>query len=57
MNLTEIFGDPCFGVNKILRIYYQTRGFTGAIRVREKDGTLIAGVELGFPPEVPDDDT
>jgi hypothetical protein len=56
MDLTALFGDPCFGVNKVLKIYYQTRGFTGAVRVREREGTLVAAVELGFPPEVPPDD-
>jgi hypothetical protein len=57
MDLTSTFGDPCFGVNKVLKIYYQTRGFTGALRVRERDGTLIAAIELGFPPEIPSDDS
>jgi hypothetical protein len=56
MDLTALFGDPCFGVSKVLKIYYQTRGFTGTVRVREREGTLVAAVELGFPPEVPPDD-
>jgi hypothetical protein len=56
MDLIKTFGDPCFGVNKVLRIFYSTRGFTGALRVREKGGVLSAAVEIGFPPEIPRDD-
>jgi hypothetical protein len=52
LDLEKTFGDPCLGVRKVLKIYYCTRGFQGAIRVREKNGLLVAPVEIGFEPEV-----
>jgi hypothetical protein len=48
VDLNAAFGDPCPGVSKILRISYVTRGFTGALRVREKEDLLVAAVELGY---------
>jgi len=48
--------DPCPGIHKQLRIEYITRGFYGNVRVREKDDLLVAGVQLGYLPESPQDD-
>ena len=48
--------DPCPGIRKQLRVQYITRGFTGNIRVREKNDTLIAGIDLGYPPLPPADE-
>ena len=42
--------DPCPGMRKQLRICYVTRGFIGAVRVREKEDLFITNVELGYPP-------
>ena len=39
-------------MRKILKIFYCTRGFQGAVRVREKDGCLVAAVEIGFEPDI-----
>ena len=50
VNLDGMFGDPCIGVRKVLKINYVTRGFTGAVRVREQNDCAVASVELGFPP-------
>ena len=50
VNLDGMFGDPCIGVRKVLKIRYVTRGFTGAVRVREHNDCAVAAVELGFPP-------
>ncbi len=50
MNLDKIFTNPCRGLKKQLKISYLTRGFSGAIRIREKDDLLVAAVELGYPP-------
>ena len=51
-DLSKAFGDPCLGVRKVLKIFYCTRGFQGAMRVREKDGCLVAAVEIGFEPDI-----
>lgn len=57
MNLNEIFHkDPCPGRRKQLKIEYIMRGFTGNLRVREKDDCLVANIELGYPPLPPPDD-
>jgi hypothetical protein len=39
-------------VRKVLKIFYSTRGFQGAVRVREKGGCLVAAVEIGFEPDI-----
>ncbi len=57
LNLNVFFKrDPSPGRQKQLQIKYITRGFTGNLRVREKNDYLVAGVELGFPPIPPPDD-
>ena len=43
-------------LQKHLRVSYMTRGFSGSIRIREKDDLLVATVELGYPPIKPVDD-
>jgi hypothetical protein len=48
--------DPSPGKRKQLRIAYMTKGFTGNLRVREKQDLLVAGIELGYPPVNPPDD-
>jgi len=53
VNLDDLLSNPCPGVKKTLRINYVTRGFQGAIRVREKDDHLSATLELGYPPIPP----
>ncbi len=45
-----MFGDPCPGVPKYLRVEYVALGFKGSMRVREKEDCLIAALELGYPP-------
>eukprot|EP01034_Spumella_vulgaris_P024631 gene24631-30999_t len=56
-NLNKMFLiDPSPGKRKQLRVEYVTRGFTGNLRVREKDDCLVAGIELGYPPVPPPDD-
>lgn len=50
VDLYQLFGDPCPGVPKYLRVEYVALGFKGSMRVREKDDTLIAALELGYPP-------
>lgn len=52
VDLAKTFGDPCPGVRKVLKIFYCTRGFQGAVRVREKKGCLVAAVEIGFAPDI-----
>lgn len=57
VNLNRMFRmDPSPGKRKQLKIEYLTRGFTGSIRVREKNDCLVAGIELGYPPMPPPDD-
>jgi hypothetical protein len=57
LNLNKYFKvDPSPGRQKELAISYLTRGFTGNLRVREKQDLLFAGVELGYPPIPPPDD-
>ena len=57
VNLNKLFHfDPSPGKRKHLNIQYLTKGFTGNIRVREKNDLLVAGVELGYPPRAPPDD-
>lgn len=48
--------DPSPGRKKQLIISYMARGFTGNIRVREKEDCLVAAIELGYPPMPPPDD-
>eukprot|EP00981_Chlorochromonas_danica_P000589 scaffold135_cov161-Ochromonas_danica.AAC.1 len=58
-NLTKLFrNDPSPGRKKQLRISYISRGYRGNLRIREKDDYLVAGLELGYPPQatVNDDD-
>jgi hypothetical protein len=52
-SLKKLFGDPCPGVPKFLRINYAALGFTGALRVRERNDCLVAQLNLGYPP-IPD---
>ena len=54
--LNELFGDPCPGTRKALKVEYVTRGFTGNLRIREKDGYLVAALELGYAPLPPRDE-
>ena len=54
--MDKIFTNPCRGLQKHLKINYMTRGFSGSIRIREKDDLLVATVELGYPPIKPVDD-
>lgn len=42
--------DPSPGIRKQLKVEYVTRGFTGAVRVREINDALVSNVELGYPP-------
>lgn len=50
-DVTALFKvDPSPGRNKKLKIFYISRGYTGNLRVREKDDCLAAGLELGYPP-------
>lgn len=57
VNLNELFYvDPSPGKRKQLRVEYMTRGFTGNLRVREKDDLLATAIELGYPPVAPPDD-
>ena len=55
VDLLKLFGDPCPGVPKFLRVEYVALGFVGCMRVREKDDTLVAALELGYPPIADDD--
>jgi len=48
--------DPSPGKRKQLQIHYVTKGFTGNLRVREKNDGLVAAIELGYPPLPPPDD-
>lgn len=43
--------DPSPGRNKKLKISYISRGYSGNVRVRERDDCLVAGLELGYPPQ------
>ena len=52
----QIFGDPCPGVRKSLRVQYITRGFNGNLRIRERGGHLVAALELGYAPLPPRDE-
>lgn len=57
VNLSKTFKkDPSVGKRKLLKINYITRGFSGNLRVREKDDCLVASVQLGYPPVPPPDD-
>ena len=57
VNLNKLFHwDPSPGKRKHLKIHYLTKGFTGNVRVREKEDCLVAGIELGYPPVAPPDD-
>jgi hypothetical protein len=56
LDLDKTFTNPCRGLKKQLKIEYTTRGFSGSLRIREKDDTLTATVELGYPPTVAEDD-
>lgn len=56
LNLDKLFTNPCRGLRKQLKIDYLTRGFSGSIRVRERNDLLVATVELGYPPVPPRDD-
>jgi hypothetical protein len=49
-DLFKLFGDPCAGVPKYLRVEYVALGFKGSMRVRERDDLLVAALELGYPP-------
>ena len=50
VDLTKSFSkDPCPGMRKKLRIAYVTRGFIGAIRVRERNDLFVTTIELGYP--------
>ena len=55
-NLNDVFGDPCPGTRKSLRVHYVTRGFNGNLRIRERDGYLVAALELGYAPLPPRDE-
>jgi hypothetical protein len=51
VDLNEEFSkDPCPGMRKQLRICYVTRGYLGAVRVREQNDLFITNIELGYPP-------
>ncbi len=57
VNLNKVFKiDPSPGRQKKLQIKYITRGFTGNLRVREKNDLFVAGIELDYPPIPPPDD-
>ncbi|KAJ1379607.1 hypothetical protein B484DRAFT_460406 [Ochromonadaceae sp. CCMP2298] len=57
VDLNRLFQfDPSPGKRKQLHIAYMTKGFTGNLRVREKQDLLVAGIELGYPPVNPPDD-
>ena len=56
LDLDKAFTNPCRGLKKQLKIEYTTRGFSGSLRIREKDDTLTATIELGYPPQVAEDD-
>lgn len=50
VDLTKAFSkDPCPGMRKKLRIAYVTRGFIGAVRVRERNDLFATTIELGYP--------
>ena len=55
-SLIHIFTDPCPGTRKTLTVEYVTRGFNGNLRIREKDGYLVAALELGYAPLPPRDE-
>ena len=49
--LDKIFSkDPSPGIRKQLKVEYVTRGFVGAVRVREVKDQFVSSVELGYPP-------
>ena len=50
-----IYIDPCPGTRKQLTVEYITRGFNGNLRIRERDGFLVAALELGYAPLPPRD--
>ena len=57
VDLTKAFSkDPCPGMRKQLRIAYVTRGFVGAVRVRERNDLFVTTIELGYP-AVPGEDS
>lgn len=57
LDLTRAFSkDPCPGMRKQLRIAYVTRGFIGAVRVRERNDLFVTTIELGYP-AVPGEDS
>ena len=50
VDLTKAFSkDPCPGMRKKLRVSYVTRGFIGAVRVRERNDLFVTTIELGYP--------
>ena len=53
LNMDKLFTNPGRGLRKQLKIDYMTRGFSGSIRIREKNDLLVATVELGYPPLAP----
>lgn len=56
-NLETLFKrDPAIGLRKQLRIDYETFGFRGSVRVREKSDRLSCPVTLGYPDQTPRDD-
>lgn len=56
IDLDKLFTNPCRGLQKKLKIDYVSRGFSGCIRIREKNDALVATIELGYPPVILDDD-
>lgn len=56
VDLDALLTNPCPGVKKSLKVKYVTRGFQGAMRVREKNDCLSALLELGYPPIPPADE-
>ncbi len=53
VNLNKIFTNPACGLKGSLWVEYFTRGFSGSIRVKVVNDTLVATIELGYPPLPP----
>ena len=48
-NLIKWFGDPCFGVQKVLTVSYEVHGWVGEVRVQEAHGFLLDPIVICAP--------
>jgi hypothetical protein len=49
-DLAVLFRDPARGVRKELKLSYTIRGFSGCMRIEERDNYLSSTIQIGYAP-------